>query len=85
MEHKDNSISDVHMDEIRAFVNDKMEHGEELSQKDLLEQAQKLELNEEELDELYELSEENELLEEQLEEFEEDEITAKKLMKIQRS
>ena len=76
MEHKDNSISDVHMDEIRAFVNDKMEHGEELSQKDLLEQAQKLELNEEELDELYELSEENELLEEQLEEFEEDEITA---------
>ncbi|MBQ6488702.1 MAG: sigma-70 family RNA polymerase sigma factor [Solobacterium sp.] len=76
MEHKDNSISDVHMGEIRAFVNDKKERGEELSQKDLLEQAQKMELNEEELDELYELSEESELLEEQLEEFEEDEITA---------
>ena len=76
MEHKDNSISNVHMGEIRAFVNEKKEHGEELSQKDLLEQAQKLELNEEELDELYELSEENELLEEQLEEFEEEEIAS---------
>ena len=47
MEHKDNSITDVHMGEIRAFVNDKKERGEELSQKDLLEQAQKMELNEE--------------------------------------
>ena len=79
MEHKDNSISNVHMGEIRAFVNEKKEHGEELSQKDLLEQAQKLELNEEELDELYELSEENELLEEQLEEFEEEEITSEEV------
>lgn len=79
MEHKDNSISNVHMGQIRAFVNEKKEHGEELSQKDLLEQAQKLELNEEELDELYELSEENELLEEQLEEFEEEEITSEEV------
>lgn len=30
MEHKDNSISNVHMGQIRAFVNEKKEHGEEL-------------------------------------------------------
>ncbi|MBQ9153987.1 MAG: sigma-70 family RNA polymerase sigma factor [Solobacterium sp.] len=78
---------DVHaenaLDVIRAFVNEKTARGEMISQKELLDQAEKLKLGEEDLDALYEWCEDQEIpidlyesLDEEGERPEEEEETA---------